>query len=286
MSLPARIAAATFAALLTAPAAGQPAPALAAGTEIPGKVDSPSYADLVDLADSAELVLRAQVRKLVRLDKAREPDMPPGWGRFYIQAKTSALLTGQAAVGQSLAYLADLPLTAGGKPPALKKAEVILFAHAVPGRPGELSLVAADAQLAWNEALEARLRSILTALASPAAPPRITGVREVIYVPGNLAGEGETQIFLNTANDSASSITVRHQPGQPPAWGVSFSELVADVNHPPQPETLEWYRLACALPNVPPHSADISESATGRAQARADYRMVLGELGPCGRTRR
>jgi hypothetical protein len=160
---------------------------------------------------------------------------------------------------------------------------VLVFARTVPGHPEELRLVAPDAQLLWSEELEARLRPILTELVSPNAPPVVTGVRELIYVPGTLAGEGETQIFLTTANKSAASITVRHTPGAPPAWGVSFSELVADVGNPPKRDTLTWYRLACFLPDTLPPGANISETADSRAQAEADYRMVLGQLGTCSR---
>ena len=245
----------------------------------------PTYADLVTLADSADLVLHAQVRSLARVDDRRAPGLRPGQGRYYIKAKTRALLAGSRAVGDSLAYLVDLPLDARGKPPSLKKQDVLLFARPVPGSTEELQLVAPDAQIIWNEPTESMLRTILTDLVSPDAPPIVTGVREIIHVPGNLAGSGETQIFLATKDGSAASITVRHTPGQAPAWGVSFSELVADVSRPPQPGTLEWYRLACFLPNTLPPSANLSGTAMSRQQAVSDYRMVLGELGVCSRAR-
>jgi hypothetical protein len=245
-----------------------------------------TYADLADLSDSAPLVLRAQVRKLARVENERAPGLRPGWGRFYVKAETRALLTGGAALGESLTYLVDLPLDERGKPPRVKKQDVLLFARLVPGRPGELQLIAPDAQLLWDEATEARLRSILTDLVAADAPEPITGVREIIHVPGNLAGQGETQIFLSTSDASAASISVRHQPGMPPQWGVSFSELMADFGNPPRRDTLAWYRLACFLPDAPPRGANHSETASARAQAAADYRMVLGELGACNRTRR
>jgi hypothetical protein len=243
-----------------------------------------TYADIADLADSAGLVVHAQVRKMIRVADERAPGLKPGMGRFYIEARTRALLVGKAPLGESIAYLADLPLDARGKAPKLKKAEVVLFARTVPGRPGELQLVAPGAQRLWTPELDARVRQVLQALVAPDAPARITGVRELLHVPGTLAGQGETQIFLTTADGSAASITVRHEPGRPPAWGVSFSELVADLGHPPQRDTLEWYRLACFLPNMPPPNANVSESYAARRQAEADYRMVLGELGVCNRT--
>jgi len=251
-----------------------------------GEVPEITYADLADLADSAQLVLRAKVRRLVRVENDRSPGLKPGNGRFFVEAETQALLTGTSPLGESLSYLVDLPLDAKGKPPKLKKQDVLLFARPVAGHPGELQLVAPDAQLAWTEQTEAVLRSILGALVSPDTPGRITGVREIIYVPGTLAGEGETQIFLETADGSPASITVSHQPGMPPAWGASFSELVANVGQPPARETLEWYRLACFLPNSLPRGANLSETPASRSQAVADYRTVLGDLGVCRRDRR
>jgi len=245
-----------------------------------------AYADLVDLADSAELVLRAKVRKMIRVEDARSPGLKPGHGRFYVQAETVALVTGTSGLGESLAYLVDLPLDSSGKPPKLKKLDVLLFARSVPGRPGELQLVAPDAQLVWDVASEGRVRTVLGELIDPDAPGVVSGVREIIHVPGTLAGEGETQIFLATSDGSPASITVSHRAGLPPAWGASFTELVANVGSPPVRDTLEWYRLACFLPNSVPNNANHSESPASRSQALADYRFVLGDLGVCERKRR
>jgi hypothetical protein len=260
-----------------------------AQTELPaGETGtSPSgvtYADVASLADAAPIVVHARLRKLARIEDERARPSANGSARFYIMADTRALITGSSPIGQSFAYLADLPVDAKGRPRARKKDEVILFARAVPGRAGELQLVRPDAQIAWSESAEAGVRAIVTELVSPQAPAKVTGVREIIYVPGTLAGEGETQIFLTTANGSAASVTVRHQPGQPPQWGASFSELVAQVGHPPARDTIEWYRLACFLPASPPTAVNISESEEARRVADADYRMVLATLGPCRRT--
>lgn len=244
-----------------------------------------SYADLVDLADSATIVVHVTVRSIARLKPERARDVLPGQGRFYVKGKTRALLLGNQAIGDSLSWLVDLPLDERGKPPAIKKRDLIVFARAVPGRPGELQLVDRDSQILFSDATLARLRPILAELAAPDAPPPITGVREMIHVPGNLAGTGETQIFLATGDGSAASITVRHEPGRQPIWGVSFSELVAQADRGPPRETLAWYRLACFLPNNLPPGVNLSASAMDRQQAQSDYRMVLGELGACPRNR-
>lgn len=246
----------------------------------------PSYADLVDLADAAPLIVRAQPRMLAAVEPARAPGLRPGWGRFYVEARTEAVPFGRSALGEALRYLVDVPLDSRGKPPAFKKKSVLLFARAVPGRPGELQLIAPDAQLLWDAALDARLQGILGELTAPGAPRRVTGVREAIHVAGNLAGEGETQLFLATADGEPAAITVARAPGRPPRWTVSFSELVGESGAVPQRETLGWYRLACFLPPDLTVGANLSGSAADRVAAVEDYRFVLDQLGACPRTRK
>lgn len=245
----------------------------------------PSYADLADLADGAPLVVKARIGKAVQVEPERARGLRPGWARLYVEAKTEALIAGNAPLGLALRYLVDVPLDAKGKVPKLKKKSVILFARSVPGRPGELQLVAPDAQLLWDPVLEGRVKGVLGELYTPGAPQRITGVREALHVAGDLAGEGETQLFLTAANDEPAAITVRRTPGQAPRWGVSFSELVAS-DGAPRRDTLAWYRLACFLPQQLPASANISESNADKAAAAQDYAFVMGQLGPCPRLRK
>jgi hypothetical protein len=281
-----------IAALLLAATGGgfAPFPALAAqSAPAPAAPASPapaplSYADLADFADSAPLVVRAQVRKLTQLEPGQTRSAKPGWARFYVEARTGALLAGDGVLGESLRYLADLPLDWRGRPPKLKKTQVLLFARTVAGRPGELQLTSPDAQIAWDPATEIRLRAILTERLGPGAPVRIIGVREAIHVDGALAGEGETQMFLGTGDGSAASITVNRSQGNAPVWGVSFSEVL-EGGTAPQRDTLRWYRLACFLPPALPLEANLSDGAEAKAQAEADYRLVIDGLGPCGRTR-
>jgi len=247
-----------------------------------------TYADLVDLADRAPSVVHVQIRKVVPVEPARAPGVRPGWVRMYVEARPMGLLSGPPLPADLLRYLVDVPLDAKGKPPKLPrlaKRGVIVFARMVADRPGELQLVAPDAQILWDEALEARLKGILTELLTPGAPGRITGVREAIYVPGTLAGEGETQMFLATADGEPASITVVHQPGKATRWSVSFSEVVDSSGEPPAHETLAWYRLACFLPPLLPRGVAVSATDVDRAQARMDYRMVRESLGECPRSR-
>jgi hypothetical protein len=245
----------------------------------------PHYADLADLADAAPLIARVQLRKITALEPGRAVNVRPGWGRFYLEARTQEVIFGRVALGEAVRFLADLPLDAKGKPPALKKKSVLLFARPVPARPGELQLIAPDAMLPWDGAVDARVRGILGELNAPSAPQKIRGVREAIHVPGNLAGEGETQIFLATADGEPAAMTVRRSPGRDPEWSVSFSEVVGEAGQAPAPDTLAWYRLACFLPGGLPAGTNVSGSPRDRTQALADYRFVLARLGPCLRDR-
>ena len=246
-------------------------------------VTAPSYAALADLADASEIVLRAQVRRVAEVEPERAPGLAPGQARLYIEARTAALIAGNAPVGESLRYLVDVPLDSRGKVPRLKKADVLLFARSVPGRPGEIRLVGEGAQMLWTEATEARLRPILRELAAADAPPRVTGVRDALSVQGNLVGESETQLFLDTASGDPVSISVVRRPGQEPVWGVSWTEIVDQAARPPQPATLEWYRLACFLPARLPDEANLSRDPEARQRADLDYAFVMAQLGACSR---
>jgi hypothetical protein len=254
-----------------------------AAAPLPSSGPALTYADLADLADTADLVVHVQVAKQITLPAERAANVAPGYARLYVEAKTKALLAGKAPLGESVRYLVDVPLDAKGNVPKLKKREFLLFARAVPGRPGELQLTGPTAQIPYAEAVAAHLRPILTELAAPDAAPAVTGVRDALAVPGTLVGESETQIFLATESGDPVSLTIVRRPGMDPVWGVSYSEIVDQAARPPQQGTLAWYRLACFLPPQLPRGANLSQDAASRARAAEDYAFVLRQLGPCPR---
>jgi hypothetical protein len=255
------------------PPVAQPAPPLA------------TYADLAALAEQPAVVAIVEVRDQAVVEPERAPGLAPGQARLYIEARTQALLAGRAAIGESLAYLADVPLTARGKAPKLKKQRFIVFADPVPGRPGTLALVDPAAQVPATPETEQLARTVIAAFAAADAPPALTGIRDVMSVAGNLAGESETQLFLETASGQPVSLTVIRRPGMQPQWGVSWSEIVDQAARPPAPETIEWYRLACFLPQQLPRDAYLQDDRTARARAEADYAFILEQLGGCPRIR-
>lgn len=254
--------------------AAPPAPALAA---------EPTYVDLVELAQAADVVVRLAVDEQITVPPDRAPGIAPGEARLYVEALTQALLGGRGVVGESLRFLVDVPVNAKGKPVDIEKAVFIAFADLVPGRPGEMILVAPQAMQPATPELETRVREVLTQLAAPERPPQIEGVREVMSVAGNLAGESETQIFLATADGTPVSLSVVRRPGMRPEWGVSWSEIVDQAARAPAPGTLDWYALACFLPRELPASAFLQNEASARAQAREDYALILAGIGACSR---
>ncbi|HWU03814.1 MAG TPA: hypothetical protein VN222_13835 [Novosphingobium sp.] len=232
------------------------------------------------MADSAPAILQVEVKSAARLEPARSVGVAPGMARLYVEARPVAALTGVGPGVPLVRYLVDVPLDARGKVANLKKQMALIFVRPT-ATEGELQLLAPDAQWAWSPELDARVRGVLAELARPGAPGRITGVSVALYQPGNLAGEGETQFFLNTASGVPASITVRHAPGAAPTWNASFSEVVDASGKPPAHDSLPWYRLACSLPARLPAKANVGENQPERDQAIADYAMVLRDLGPC-----
>ena len=244
-----------------------------------------TYADLATLAEAAGVIARVRVSDQATVEPERARGVAPGMARLYVETKTEAVLKAPAALGESLSYLADVPLDAKGRAPKLKKQSFLVFARPVPGRPGQLQLVQPDAQIAADTSTDARLRAVIADLASADAPPRVSGVRDAMSVAGNLAGESETQVFLDTATGTPVSLTVLRRPGQEAVWGVSWTELVDQSAQAPQRGTLEWYRLACFLPRELPQGAYLQREHAARYQAQADYGFILSQLGECDRTR-
>lgn len=247
---------------------------------------APTYADLADLGLAAPVAAHVRIAKAVAVKGAQAAGVRPGFARFYVEADLVTLIRGAQGLPARVAYVVDLPLDAKGKPPKMrKKSEYILLASLVPGRPGELRLIAPDAQIAWTAQRAETLRAIFREASAADAAPRITGIGRAFHAPGSIPGESETQIFLQTQSQRPVSLTILRRPGQTPHWSVSLSEIVDDAAEAPRPNSLLWYRLACTLPaSLPPQS--LAESEAEHVQAiRADYRVVLQGLGPCARSR-
>ena len=268
------------------------AAALAAAAAGPADSQSPplspglSYADLADLGAGAPVVAHVRVRDADALRAEEAPNVAAGYRRFQIEAEVVALIRGTGGIDGRVRYLVDLPNDSRGRPARLgRRAEMLVLANRVPNRPGDLRLVAADAQIPYSAEAAEMLRAIVRESSAPDAAPRIVGIGRAFHVPGSLSGESETQFFLLTADNRPISLTVLRRPGEQPRWSVALSEIVDDGAAPPTPNTLLWYRLACTLPARLPADA-LSEASPEEAQAiQTDYRLVMEGLGRCVRTR-
>lgn len=251
-----------------------------ANAQVSSETEGPGYVALARLADAAPQVLRVEVKKTTVVDPERAPDVAPGMARLFVEAQVLNLIRGRQGVSESIRYLVDVPRDVRGKVPKLRKQQFLLFAR--PGtRAGEIQLVSKDAQIAWTQATEQRVRTIVTELVSPGAPPAIKGIREALHVRGNLQGEGETQVFLATSTGDPVSITVLRRPGLAARWAVSLTEIVDEAAAPPRRNSLLWYRLACFLPREIPARVLVSDTPADNDLARRDYNFVLEQLGPC-----
>jgi hypothetical protein len=253
----------------------------------PAAADPPlSYADLADVALAVPVAAHVRLRRASLLKPSEAGNPPAGFSRFYVEADLVSLIRGPGGVPAQVNYLADFPNGPKGKAakPA-KKGEYILLASTIPGRPGTLRL-SADGQLPFTAARADMLRSILREATAADAPPRITGIGKSFHVPGSLAGESETQIFLQTEGGRPVSLNVLRRPGETPRWALALSEIVDEAAQAPKPNSLLWYRLACGLPRSLPAQSLSEAEPDHRAAIEADYRLVLGELGTCTRSRR
>lgn len=246
---------------------------------------APGYADLADLTLAAPVVIDATVRSTARIKGAEAAGVAAGRQRLYVEADVRALIRGAEGTPPRIGYLLDVTPDARGRLPKLKKTRVLVLARPVPGRIGQLQLVAPDAQLAWSPDTDARVRAIVRAAVAADAAPAVTGIGNAFHVPGALPGEGETQVFVTTADATPMSLSILRRPGERPRWSVALSEVVDEAAGPPPRDTLLWYRLACGLPAQLPERATATLGPTDAEQARTDYRFVLTELGSCGRTR-
>ena len=259
--------------------------AVSAPLPVASPADRWSYADVADLFLAVPVVVTARIIEAIQVKEPTNTPARPSMIRYYLVADVVALIRGTGGVPPRVSWIADVPLDSRGKAPKLKKLQVLLAALPVAGRPVELRLAARDAMVPWSAALEARVRSTIASGLTADAPPRVTGVTSAFYSPGNLPGEGETQVFLTTETARPVSINVLRRPGQATSWAVALGEIVDEAARAPTRDTLGWYRLACFLPRTLPPAAIADLSNSDAAAARADYGFVIEAMGPCTRTR-
>lgn len=241
----------------------------------------PPYAQLAKLALDGDIVLDATIRSAARIPPAEAVGLAPGHVRFYVTADVGALIRANGPLPARVGYLVDVPFDPRGRAPNLKRQRVVAFARAVAGRPDQVQLLTPDAQFSWTPALDQRVRGVVRDVIAPDAPPAVTGIGNAFHVPGTLPGEGETQIFLKTANGNPVSLLILRRPGEEKRWALSLGDIIDEAGGAPQRDTLAWYRLACGLPETLPDTSLQSQDEENATIAREDYGFVRQQLGRC-----
>lgn len=249
----------------------------------PAIVD-PSYADLADLVLVSPVIVDATIRSTARIKGAEAAGVMPDRARLYVTSDIDSLVRGPEGLPPRIGYLLDARLGSDGRMPKFKKARVLLFARAVPDAPNQLQLSTVDAQYGWTSELDLRVKNIVRETLAADAAPRVTAVGNAFHVAGALPGEGETQVFVQTQGGRPVSLSVLQRPGERRRWSVALSEIVDEAAGPPKRDTLLWYRLACGLPPALPAASTASLAEDDARIAEDDYRFVLNQLGPCGRS--
>ncbi|WP_343518273.1 hypothetical protein [Sphingomonas sp.] len=252
-----------------------------AQTAAPSAAVVPGYAEIADLVLASPVLLDAQVRSAVRIKGAEAANVAPGRMRFYVEADVLALIRAPGAMPTRVGYVVDVPLDARGKAPKLNKRRVLLFARPVSGQAAMVQLTTLDSQRDWSAELDARVRGVVREVVASGAPPAVSGLGNAFHVPGTLPGEGETQIFVQTATGAPISLSILRRPGEQRRWAVALGEIVDDAAAAPPRDTLLWYRLACGLPRALPAASTANEEPANAAIAREDYAFVLQQLGAC-----
>jgi hypothetical protein len=247
------------------------------------EISAPPYAEYADLVLASPVIVDARIRSTSRLKASDAMGVAPGHVRLYVEADVLALIRSTTPLAPRIGYVLDVTPDARGRLPKLDKARVLLFARTVPNNATLIQLVRPDAQRSWAPGADALTRRITRETLATDAPPTVTGVGNAFHTAGALPGEGETQIFLTTADNRPVSLTIDRRPGEPQHWAVSLSEIVDKSAGPPQRDTLLWYRLACALPSALPDSSVASATPEDAGIARDDYQFVVKSLGPCDR---
>jgi len=245
-------------------------------------VPTVSYAHVADLVTAASAIATVRVRSIAPVPPERAGGLPPGSVRYYVDADTTGLIRGNSAAARRISFLLDLPDT-GRRRPDFKKRVFLIFGQ-IGERVDFFQLLSSTAVIDWTPANEALVRKVLAEALAPDSPPAITGISSAFHVAGAIQGEGETQVFLETADGSPISLSIIRRPDEQPLFSAALGEVVDDRAVMPPRDTMLWYRLACGLPRSLPADALEGLALPDMDAARRDYAAFLEALGTCNRS--
>lgn len=260
-------------------------PAFSASMPPPAEQAAPatvSYARMADLITSVPAVATVRIRAATALKPERAPDLAPGRARFYVEADTIGLIRGDSVMATRVSFLLDGPDSKAARN-SLRKRTFLIFGTVGP-QVGQFQLASSTALVAWSPANEALVRKVMSEMLAHDAPPAITGISSAFHVPGAILGEGETQVFLETADGTPVSLSILRRPDEQPQFSASMGEVVDNSASFPAVDTPLWYRLACSLPEALPSRAVAGLEPSDATSATRDYRALREALAPCDRT--
>jgi hypothetical protein len=141
---------------------------------------------------------------------------------------------------------------------------------------GQYRLTTARAQLPWSDAAEREVRAILSEARAPGGVPRFRAVKGGFHVPGAIAGESESQFFVDIG--VPVTIVVLRHAGAAPEVKLATGDIIDESAAPVSPRTLLWRTLACDAPQALPDDVGTDPAL------KADWAAAKESLGPCGRT--
>ena len=263
-------------------------PSLGGGGGSAALVEAPAitFADAADLVLISPIIVDVTVGKSTTIKREDAPGLRPDSARLLVNGSVNTLLRGRDGVPGEVQFLIDLPTDAKGRAPKIKGQRMFVFARPVTGRPMLLQPVLPDSVVGFSAVNDGLIRRATREAVAINAPPVITGIGQAFHFPGIIAGEGETQIFLDTQGGAPISINVVSRSGVAPLWNVSLGEVVDTQARAPEKDSLLWYRLACgALPARLPVESLASKTQAANVKADSDYQFVRQALGPCQRSR-
>lgn len=262
---------------LTTGAAAQAPPTESATLSIKTPVDE--WTALADLALASDVILRGTVTRTQRIRGAAAAGVPAGSQLLLVTMQLSDALKTPGLVPARAEWLWQGPRATAAQPPVAKGNDVLVFLSApAAGQQAETAqyrLRAPGGQLAWTAEGDAAVRRIL-ADAAIAGAPMVNGIGDAFRTDGTVAGQSESQFFLETQQGSPLTLIVTRVPGAPPDVRTASGDLIGASAAPVAPRTLLWRALACGLPEtLPPRLA-------ADAGLVADYAAARASIGPCG----
>jgi hypothetical protein len=132
------------------------------------EAETASYSDVADLVVISPLIIDVTVRKAAKVAPEQAIGVPTSLQRMLIEADVMALIRGEGGIADRVRFVLDVPKSAKGKVPKLKKQRLFLFGSPVASRTGETvclaptrSQISVRQMMLWSAASHKRLSCVM-----------------------------------------------------------------------------------------------------------------------------